>query len=104
MKTKIKEKRASERFAIEGLIKCTQTNSKDIINGTIINCSEAGICFKSSVKFQPGTVISISDIEDNKYFRSEVKWCRKYADSDSDLFLIGVEYLDSSLSNDQRIK
>ena len=104
MERKIKEKRASERFAIEGQIKCTHTNSKDIINGTIINCSEAGICFKSYVKFQPGTVISLSDIEDNKYFQAEVKWCRKYADTDSDLFLIGVEYLDSRLSNDQRIK
>ena len=104
MKRKVKEKRAGERFVIDGLVKCSNPNSKDIINGTIINCSEAGICFKSSVKFQPGTVIFLSDIEDNKYFQAEVKWCRKYADTDSDLFLIGVEYLDSSLSYDQRIK
>ena len=101
MERKIKEKRAPERFAIEGQIKFTHTNSKDIINDTIINCSEAGICFKSSVKFQPGTVTFISDIKDNKYFRAEVKWCRKYADSDPDHFLIGAEYCDPSLSNDR---
>jgi len=84
-----------------GLVKCSNPDSKDIINGIIINCSEGGICFKSSVKFQPGTVIFISDIEDNKYFRAEVKWCRKYADTDSDYFLIGSEYCDPSLSNDR---
>ena len=101
MKRKVKEKRAGERFVIDGLVKCSNPNSKDIINGIIVNCSEGGICFKSSVKFQPGTVIFISDIEDNKYFRAEVKWCRKYADTDSDYFLIGSEYCDPSLSNDR---
>ena len=101
MKRKVKEKRAGERFVIDGLVKCSNPNSKDIINGIIINCSEGGICFKSSVKFQPGTVTFISDIKDNKYFRAEVKWCRKYADSDPDHFLIGAEYCDPSLSNDR---
>ena len=102
MKRKITEKRACERFAIDGLVKCSHTNSKDILNGTIVNCSEGGICFKSSAKFQPGTVIFLSDIEDNKYFRAEVKWCRKYADSDSDHFLIGAKYCDPSFNNDRQ--
>ena len=100
MKSKGKEKRACERFLIDGLIKCSHPDSKDIIDGIIINCSEGGICFKSSVKFQPGAVIFISDIEDNNYFRAEIKWCRKYADSDLDYFLIGSEYFNPSLSND----
>ena len=102
MKRKITEKRACERFAIDGLVKCSHTNSKDILNGTIVNCSEGGICFKSSAKFQPGTVIFLSDSEDIKYFRAEVKWCRKYADSDSDHFLIGAEYCDPSFNNDRQ--
>jgi hypothetical protein len=102
MKINIKEKRACERFAIDGLVKCSHPNSKDILNGIIINCSESGICFKSSVKLKPGTVIFLSDIEDNKYFRAEVKWCKKYADTDSDYYLIGSEYCDPSLSNDQQ--
>jgi|GEM_PF-885593 len=104
MKRKIQEKRASERFEIDGLVKCSHTKSKDAINGIIINCSEGGICFKTSFKFQPGTVIFLCDIEDNNYFRAEVKWCRKYADTDSDQFLIGAEYCDPSLNNDQRKK
>ena len=101
MKRKVKEKRTCERFLIDGLIKCSHPNSKDIIDGIIINCSEGGICFKSPVKFQPGMVIFISDIEDNKYFRAEVKWCKKYADTDLDYFLIGSEYCDPSLSKDR---
>ena len=100
MKTKLKEKRVCERFAIDGLVKCARTNSKDLLNGTIVNCSEGGICFKSPVKFKAGTVIFLSEVEDNKYFRAEVKWCRKYADTDTDCYLIGSEYCDPSLSND----
>ncbi len=96
MNNKIENKRASERFLLEGPIKYSYTTSKDIFEGKIINCSEGGINFETTFEIKPGTVIFIADVEDNKYFRAEVKWCKNLNSANSNLFSVGAKYLDSA--------
>ena len=90
------EKRASERFHVDGPVKFFCTTSKEIINGKINNCSEDGINFETTFEIQPGTVIFIADVEDNKYFRAEVKWCKNLDSANSNLFSVGAKYFDSA--------
>ena len=90
------EKRTSERFLIERPVKYSYTTSKDIFGGKIVNCSEDGINFETTSEIQPGTVIFIADVEDNKYFRAEVKWCKNLDSATSNLFSVGAKYFDSA--------
>jgi len=89
------EKRASERFLIERPIKFSYAISKEIINGKINDCSEDGINFETTFEIQPGTVIFIADVDDNKYFRAEVKWCKNLNSANPNLFSVGAKYFDS---------
>ena len=90
------DKRASERFLFEGPVKYSYTTSKDILEGKLVNCSEDGINFETTFEIQPGAVIFIADVEDNKYFRAEVKWCKNLDSANSDLFSVGAKYLESA--------
>jgi hypothetical protein len=94
------EKRASERFKTGAPIKYAYTTAKDLFNAKIVNCSEDGIYLESNFALQPGMVIFVADNNDNKYFRAEVKWCKKLVDSkDSNHFGIGAKYSDPALLN-----
>ena len=95
MNIRLFTKRISERFLLQGPVKYSYTTSKDIFEGKIINCSAEGISFETANEIQPGTVIFIAEVEDSKYFRAEVKWCKNSNRVNSELFNVGAEYLDS---------
>ena len=96
MNEKIINKRVSERFCLEGPVKYSYTTSKDIYEAKIVNCSEDGINFETNFALQPGMVVFIADVKDNKYFRAEVKWCKKIRSDNSNLFSVGAKYFDSA--------
>ena len=95
MDLKLLKKRVSERFLVVGPVKYTCATSKEIFEGNIINCSAEGIRFETFREIQPGTIIFIANVGDNKYFRAEVKWCKNLVSDHSDIFNVGAEYLDS---------
>lgn len=92
MSIKVKEKRTSERFTIHSLVKFSCIGSDDTLDGSLLNCSEDGICFDSRFEIQPGTAIFIAEAENSKYFRAEVIWCKKTDDTGADSFVIGARY------------
>jgi len=94
MTIKVKEKRTSERFTIHSLVKFSCIGSDDMLDGSLLNCSEDGICFASRFEIQPGTAVFISEAENSKYFRAEVMWCKKTDDTETDSFVIGARYSD----------
>ena len=95
MNIRLFKKRASERFLVAGPVKYSYATSKEIFEGKIINCSAEGISFETFREIQPGTTIFIANVEDNKYFRAEVKWCKNRVSENSDIFNVGAKYLDS---------
>lgn len=95
MDIRLLNKRVSERFLVAGPVKYSYATSKEIFEGKIINCSAEGISFETFREIKPGTIIFIANVEDNKYFRAEVKWCKNRVSDNSDIFNVGAEYLDS---------
>jgi hypothetical protein len=88
------ENRFFERYQLTAAIKFASSKSEEVLNATIINCSEGGVYFEADAALKPGAPVFIADVNDSKFFRAKVIWRRKLRRSDVKTFGIGIKYLD----------
>jgi hypothetical protein len=89
-----KEKRKSERFDLQAPAKFVSTDAKHPLQAEIINCSETGLCFETDSALPPGAIVFVAAKGDNRFFRAEVKWCRRKVVAAKINFRIGARYVD----------
>ena len=86
------ESRMSERYDFSEPVKFVSSETKEMLQAKLINCSPEGLYFESETSLSPGTNILISGADNSKYFRAEVKWCKKLSSEEDAFYGIGAEY------------
>ena len=88
------EKRVAERFYLKAPIQYTTPNHKNAQNANMFNCSETGLYFETKSPLKPGNDIVVSGAESEKYFRANIKWCKRVGPKDKTIYGIGAQYYD----------
>ena len=99
------ENRLYQRFAFNSPIELRHFNCESDIKATLLNYSKNGLCLRSSVRLNAGSIVMVRVPEDaltnepQKYeegFRSvavaEVKWCQEMAGKNETFFKAGIQY------------
>lgn len=102
------EKRTGERQCIAAPIAFSYFNKEHFFDAQTLNLCTNGMCIKSNVYLQPGTIVYIrvkrfppkgSRKEVGEALRSatlaEVKWCQEFVDAKNSFYGVGVRYYQS---------
>ena len=89
---KYTEKRSSERFYLKAPIKYFQTDNEAAFSANIFNCSNNGVYFETGYPLKPGIDVFASGAENGKFFRINIKWCKRIGPEDKTIFGVGAQY------------
>jgi uncharacterized protein YqfB (UPF0267 family) len=108
----MKEQRKYPRFDVVAKIMVKKLESANQAQEAFVkNISAEGFCFSSEEKFNPGDVIEVEIIEENRGLdpictKGEVVWCSQKSDTDRDsspgAFLTGIKVLGIRQSDEAR--
>ena len=89
---KFSEKRKAERFHLKAPIKYRSINEKRDRHANMFNCSESGLYFETGSPLKPGIDVVISGIENDRFSRVSIKWCKRVGPADKKIYGIGAQY------------
>jgi hypothetical protein len=102
-----KEKRQTDRYAVEAPILCSYFNLPVSASAKTINFSRDGMYFVSEMEFHPGSAVLIQVKNDGVHQKmpentegmrqttlAEVRWCRRVSEKPTH-YQIGVKYYES---------
>jgi hypothetical protein len=88
------EKRVAERFYLKAPIKFTAQNQENTRNANMFNCSETGLYFETGSPLKPGIDVVVSGAAQERFFRANIKWCKRVGPKDKRIYGIGAQYYD----------
>ena len=86
------EKRNTERFYLKAPIKFSKTNENEARKAHMFNCSEGGLYFETGSPLKPGVDVVVSGMENDRFWRALIKWCRRVGPTDKTIYGIGAQY------------
>ena len=92
------EKRRAERFYLKAPIKYSATTENEARHANMFNCSEGGLYFETGSPLTPGADVVVSGVENDRFFRASIKWCKRVGPADKKIYGIGAEYDDEKRS------
>jgi len=91
---KFQEKRVAERFYLKAPIKYTTSNLEKARNADMFNCSATGLYFETKSPLKPGIDVAVSGTGVERFFRANIKWCRRVGPKDRTIYGVGAQYYD----------
>jgi hypothetical protein len=86
------EKRNTERFHLKAPLKYRTINDNQDRHAHMFNCSEGGLYFETGLPIKPGVDVVVSGIENDRYSRANIKWCKRVGPVDKKIYGIGAQY------------
>ncbi len=86
------EKRTAERFYLKAPIKYSTTSAREARSANMFNCSDGGLYFETGSPLEPGIDVVVSGVENDRFFRATIKWCKRVGPMDKTIYGIGAQY------------
>lgn len=86
------EKRHTERFYLKAPIKYRTINENQDRPANMFNCSEGGLYFETGSPLKPGAEVVVSGIDNDRFSRASIKWCKRVGPADKKIYGIGAQY------------
>jgi hypothetical protein len=86
------EKRNAERFYLKTPIKYRTANEHQDRHANMFNCSEGGLYFETGSPLKPGIDVVVSGIENDRFSRANIKWCKRVGPADKKIYGVGAQY------------
>ena len=86
------EKRSSERFYLKSPIEYRIGKENEACPANMFNCSEGGFYFETAMPLKPGVDVVVSGVGQDRFFRANVKWCKRVGPKDKSIYGVGAQY------------
>jgi len=86
------EKRNSERFYLKSAIRYRNSKGDEAHEANMFNCSEGGLYFETAAPLKPGVDVVVSGVGQDRFFRANIKWCKRVGPKDKTIYGVGAQY------------